>query len=63
MVAREKILMHFFEGNFSMGPFHENVMNPNILPHLLSWIGRTPDGESFTALFNFLRRMREIADL
>jgi len=59
VVARQKIFDCHFKGDFNMEPFVKSNMEMKVLPHMLSWLGRSSkaDGMISAATFNLLRQM------
>mmetsp|Transcript_20423 Transcript_20423/g.33116 ORF Transcript_20423/g.33116 Transcript_20423/m.33116 type:complete len:140 (+) Transcript_20423:67-486(+) len=59
VVAHQKILNCHLKGDFNMEPFVDTNMEMKVLPHILSWVGRSSksDNMSFEVIFNFLRQM------
>jgi len=59
VVAHQKILDCHLKGDFNMEPFVDTNMEMKVLPHILSWVGRSSksDNMSFEVIFNFLRQM------
>lgn len=61
VVKREKILRYHLEGEFNMEPFavdaEEGAMTLKVVPHLLSWVGRSKDCRSVSAMYRFVQQM------
>lgn len=61
VVKREKILHYHLEGEFNMEPFvvdsEDGAMTLKVVPHLLSWVGRSKDLRSASAMYRLVQQM------